>query len=51
MLMRKSWFQADRTDVEDQPPAKRRLLSAVVKVRPITILIMLRISSIQTFAL
>lgn len=26
------WFQADRTDVEEQPPAKRRLLSAVVKV-------------------
>ncbi|XP_044479092.1 pinin-like isoform X1 [Mangifera indica] len=25
-------FQADRTDVEDQPPAKRRLLSAVVKL-------------------
>lgn len=26
-------FQADRADVEDQPPAKRRLSSAVVKVR------------------
>lgn len=25
-------FQADRNDVEDQPPAKRRLSSAVVKV-------------------
>lgn len=26
-------LQADRTENEDQPPAKRRLLSAVVKVR------------------
>ena len=27
------WFQADRTDAEDQHPAKRRLSSAVVKVK------------------
>ena len=28
-------FQADRADAEDQRPAKRRLSSAVVKVRPL----------------
>lgn len=49
MLMKMSCFQADRTDVEDQPTAKRRLLSAVVKVRPGTIH-MCRISSIHTCA-
>lgn len=32
------WFQADRNDVEDQPPAKRRLLSAVVRVKPLVLI-------------
>jgi len=32
-------LQAERTENEDQPPVKRRLLSAVVKVRVFLILL------------